>query len=129
MVVDSSALLAILLREPERQRFFEMLLSASRILLSASNAVECATVILARDGDRGEQLLDQLIEDLSIDIVPVDLDQVRIARRALRLYGKGRHPAGLNYGDLFAYALSKVSGEPLLFKGDDFSKTDVVPAL
>ncbi len=129
MVVDSSALLAIMLKEPERASFFQILLSASRVLLSAANAVECSAVILSREGDRGEQIFDQLMEDIGVEIMPIDVEQVRIARRALRIYGKGRHPARLNYGDVFAYALSKVSGEPLLFKGDDFSKTDIVAAL
>lgn len=129
MVVDSSALLAVAFREAERSVFLDVMDEAETLIVSAANAIETDIVAVARKGTRGERLLDDLLYDLSLEIVPVNDEQMRIARRALREYGKGRHPAGLNFGDLFAYALSKVTGEPLLFKGDDFRKTDVEPAL
>ena len=129
MVVDTSAILAIVLDEPERVPYLKAMIAAPMIKLSIATGLEASIVAFSRKGHVGEKAVENLIADLSIQLVPVDRDQFRIACSGFRLYGKGRHPAGLNYGDLFAYALSKVSGEPLLFKGDDFSKTDVVAAL
>jgi ribonuclease VapC len=99
------------------------------VSISASNVIELDMLALRRAGAEGELLADALIDEFGIEVIPVDKGQIRVARNGFRLYGKGRHPAGLNYGDLFAYALSKITGEPLLFKGEDFSKTDVVAAL
>ena len=128
MVVDSSALLAILQDEPERRTFNEALEAADSRRLSAANFVEVSIVIEARLGADGQRDLDLFLERAAIEIVDLDVEQAREARRAFSRFGKGRHPAGLNFGDCFAYALAATLGEPLLFKGDDFSKTDVIPS-
>ncbi len=125
MVIDTSALLAIFLSDPERQNFLELIRQDGSRLLSAPNALETAIVLEARRGVVAGREFDLFLHRLSIEIVPVDAAQVEVARAGWRKYGKGRHPAGLNFADCFAYALSKTSGEPLLAKGDDFPKTDV----
>ena len=125
MVIDTSALLAIFLSEPERQNFLEPIRQDGSRLLSAPNTLETAIVLEARRGVVAGREFDLFLHRLSIEIVPVDAAQVEVARAGWRKYGKGRHPAGLNFADCFAYALSKTSGEPLLAKGDDFPKTDV----
>lgn len=93
--------------------------------MSAASVVESGIVVQARHGDPGERELDVLLHRLAIDVVPVTQEQAEFARSAFRLYGKGRHPAGLNYGDCFSYALAMVADEPLLFTGNDFSQTNV----
>ena len=103
--------------------------SASHRLLSAANLLETSIVIESRKGEAGGRELDLLLFRAAIEVVPVDFDQAEIARVAWRRFGEGRHPAGLNYGDCFAYALAKARGLPLLFQGDDFSQTDIVPVL
>ena len=128
MVIDTSALVAILLDEPERRAFNEKIEADPRRLLSAVTFVEAALVIEARVGEAGGRELDLFLHRAGVETVPVDADQAEIARRAFRRYGPGRHPAGLNFGDCFAYALVKTTGEPLLFKGDDFGRTDIVAA-
>ncbi len=125
MVIDLSVLLAILLAEPERSHFVDLVTQAGVRLLSAGNALEAAIVLESRLNALGGHELDMLIQKASIEIVSVDEEQVSVARQAWRKYGKGRHPAALNFGDCFAYALSRVSGEPLLAKGTDFHKTDL----
>jgi len=125
VVIDSSVLLAILLAEPERSHFVDLITEASVRLLSAANALETAIVSESRLNTVGGHELDILIQKAAIEIVSVDSEQFYVARQAWRKYGKGRHPAGLNFGDCFAYALSKVSSEPLLAKGTDFQKTDL----
>ena len=129
MVLDTSALLAVLFDEPERRRFNELIAADPSRLLSTASFLEAGIVIETRSGEAGGRDLDLFIHRAEIALVPVDADQAEIARRAFRRFGKGRHPAGLNFGDCFAYALSKASGEALLFKGDDFSKTDIESAL
>jgi ribonuclease VapC len=129
MVVDSSALLAILQDEPERRAMIETIEGADRRCLSVVNLVEASIVIETRRGPTAARLLDTLVERAGIEVVAVDLEQGELARRAFARYGKGRHAAGLNFGDCFAYALARAFGESLLFKGNDFSQTDVVPAL
>jgi ribonuclease VapC len=129
MVLDSSALLAILQDEPERRRFNEAIEKAGQRRLSVANYVELSIVLEARRGAGGLRFLDDFLERAEIELTPVDLAQAKEARRAFSHYGKGRHPAGLNYGDCFAYALAKVVGEPLLFKGEDFSSTDLQSAV
>ena len=126
MVLDTSALLAVLLNEPDAEPLRRAIEADAIRLLSAANLVETAIVIEARVGEAGGRELDLLVHKAAIDVVPVDAAQADLARHAYREFGKGRHVAGLNYGDCFAYALSQSSGEPLLFKGGDFSKTDVV---
>jgi ribonuclease VapC len=126
MVIDTSAILAIFLGEPERQAFLELLSQTDTRLLSAGNALETAIVLEARRGAPVIRELDLFIYRTRVDIVSVDAEQVEIARVAWRMYGKGHHPAGLNFGDCFAYALARTSGEPLLAKGTDFSRTDIL---
>jgi len=128
MIIDTSALVAILLDEPERRAFNEKIEADPRRLLSAVTFVETALVIEARVGEAGGRELDLFLHRANVETVPVDADQAEIARRAFRRYGRGRHPAGLNFDDCFAYALVKTTGEPLLFKGDDFGRTDIVAA-
>lgn len=128
MVIDSSALAAILLGEPQRRQFIESIETADARLLSVANWVEISIVIEARHGAEGSRDLQRFIECSSIEIIPVDQEQGRMARDAWIQFGKGRHRAGLNYGDCFAYALSRQRGQALLFKGDDFSHTDILGA-
>jgi len=130
MIVDSSALLAILRAEAEAQACASALAAAPVRRISAANYVETAIVI---DGSRdpiASRRLDDLVRDAGLSIQPVSEQQAYIAREAYRDFGKGSgHPAQLNFGDCFAYALAKTTGEPLLFKGRDFARTDVTPAL
>jgi ribonuclease VapC len=128
MVVDSSALIAILRGEPEAGNLSDAIAAADLCLLSAANLLETAIVLDNQVDPRVGRQLDSYVEHAGIRIEPVTEAQVRIARQAYVDFGKGNHPAGLNFGDCFAYALAKATGEPLLFKGDDFSKTDVTPA-
>ncbi len=125
MVIDTSALVAVLTDEPERRLINEAIEADPKRLMSAATLLECALVIESRLGEHGGRELDLLLHRASVQIVAVDLDQAELARRAWRRFGHGRHPAGLNYGDCFSYALAVASGEPLLFKGDDFGRTDL----
>lgn len=128
MVIDTSALVAILLDEPERRRFNQTIESSARRLISAATLLEAAMVLEGRFGAAGGRVLDRFLLRAQFESIPVDAEQVGIARRAFRRYGKGRHRAGLNYGDCFSYALAKAADEPLLYKGSDFAQTDVEPA-
>ena len=125
MVLDTSALLALLLDEAEAEDFRSALELDEVRLVSAASLLETAIVVEARKGEAAGRELDRLIDKASVSVIAVDADQVEEARRAWRRFGRGRHEAGLNYGDLFAYALSRTTGEPLLFKGEDFRRTDV----
>ncbi len=125
MVIDTSALIAILLGEPEAELFALAIAKAPRKLISTFTALETAIVIEARKGDHGGRELDLLMSRAKIEIVPLTNEQLEIARSAWRKYGKGRHPAGLNIGDCCSYALAKCVGETLLYKGGDFSQTDI----
>jgi ribonuclease VapC len=125
MVLDTSALLALLLDEREAEAYRLALEDDPTRLVAAGTLLETALVIEARKGEAGGRELDLLIHKAEVVIVPTDTSQVAEARRAYRRFGRGRHPAGLNFGDLFAYALARTSGEPLLFKGDDFARTDI----
>jgi len=127
MVLDTSALLVILLDEPESPAFRQAIEQDPVRLLSAASLLETAVVVEARFGEAGGRELDLLLHKAEIQVVGFDADQAELAREAWRRFGRGRHPAGLNFGDCFAYALSEVSGEPLLYKGGDFSLTDVSP--
>jgi ribonuclease VapC len=124
-VLDTSAILALLLDEPEAEGFRAAVADDGTRLVSAATLLETALVIEARKGEPGGRELDALIQKAEVVVVPVDAEHLSEARRAYRRFGRGRHAAGLNFGDLFAYALARTSGEPLLFKGDDFSRTDV----
>lgn len=125
MVIDTSAIIAILLGEPEAPELARAIEDASPRLLSAANLLETSMVIEARKGDAAGREFDLLLYRAGIDVVPVDQEQAEIARVAWRRYGKGRYPANLKFGDCFAYALAKTTGLPLLFKGDDFNQTDI----
>jgi ribonuclease VapC len=128
MIVDTSALLAVLLNEADAARFATALADADVCRISAANFVEAAIVADSQARASSRPQLDAFLRRAAIAIEPVTADQAHIARQAYFDYGKGRHPAGLNFGDCFAYALSKTTGEPLLFKGADFAKTDVTAA-
>lgn len=125
MVIDTSALAAIFLGEAERRRFLELITSAETRLVSAASILETGIVLEARRGDAAGREFDLFVLRADLRIVPVDADQIDLARAAWRKYGKGRHPAALNFGDCFSYALAKFSGEPLLAKGTDFGLTDI----
>lgn len=125
MVIDSSAIIAILLNEPEAERFMKAISDDSKRLISAFSILESGVVIESRKGTAGRDELDLLLSHAQITPVSLNQEQIEIAREAWRNFGKGRHPAGLNIGDCCSYALAKYSDEPLLFKGDDFGKTDV----
>jgi ribonuclease VapC len=127
MVIDTSALLAILQDEPERRRYNEAIEAADSRVMSVATLVEVSIVVEVRFGAEGLRALDRFIERARIDLAPVDLEQARVARDAFSRFGKGRHAAALNFGDCFSYALARVLGEPLLFKGDDFARTDIRP--
>ncbi|WP_413989503.1 type II toxin-antitoxin system VapC family toxin [Labrys okinawensis] len=128
MVIDTSAIVAIALNEPEAPVLEGKIVGDPVRLISAATLLETAMVIEARLGEAGGRELDLWLYKAQIETVAVDVRQADVARRTWRRYGKGRHPAGLNYGDCFSYALAAVRGEPLLFKGDDFNRTDIVPA-
>jgi ribonuclease VapC len=125
MVVDTSALIALLSMEPESARLAVALESDATRLISAATVVEAGLVIESRYGPVGGRELDLLIAKAGLATEAVTAEQADVARDAWRRYGKGRHSAGLNFGDCFSYALAKVTGEPLLFKGDDFTHTDI----
>lgn len=125
MVLDTSAVLAVLFDEAEREEFVTKIAAAPRRLVSAATLVECSVVVEARRGPAAGRELELFLHRAGVHTVSVDEEQALVARAAWRRYGKGRHPAGLNYGDLFSYALARVSGDELLFKGDDFARTDV----
>lgn len=125
MVLDSSAIMAILLLEPEAAEFIQAIAQASRRLISAATLVELAIVAETRRGKAGAQDVDHFIAAANIEIMPFDNAQAIVARDAWRRFGRGKHRAGLNFGDCFAYALAQAHNDILLFKGDDFAHTDV----
>lgn len=125
MVIDSSALVAIFLSEPERQELLLAITSADTRLISAATVLETGIALESRQGEEAGREFDLFLVKANLETVPVDAEQVELARSAWRKFGKGRHPAGLNFGDCFSYALAKSSGEPLLAKGTDFAKTDI----
>ena len=125
MVIDSSAIMAILLGEADADELAIALVADSNRWISAVTALESAIVIEARKGPAGARELDLLFHHAEIEVIPMDVDQVALARSAWRRYGKGRHRANLNLGDCCSYALARSSGEPLLCKGDDFVHTDL----
>ncbi|NYZ17532.1 type II toxin-antitoxin system VapC family toxin [Azospirillum sp. RWY-5-1] len=127
MVVDTSAIMAILLAEPDAVHYARAIGKADACLISAATALECSIVSIARFGN--DATLSAWMADHGFEVVPVDAVQVALARDAFLRFGKGRHPAALNYGDCFSYALAKARREPLLFKGRDFSQADLPSAL
>ncbi|MCV7382553.1 type II toxin-antitoxin system VapC family toxin [Mycolicibacter longobardus] len=125
MVIDTSALVAMLTDEPGAEQF-EAAVEADPVrLMSTASYLETAIVIEARFGEPGGRELDLWLHRAAVDLVAVDSEQANVARLAYRRYGKGRHRASLNYGECFSYALAQVSGQPLLYKGDDFEHTDI----
>ncbi|MCW5746534.1 MAG: type II toxin-antitoxin system VapC family toxin [Alphaproteobacteria bacterium] len=126
MVIDTSALLAVLLGEAEAGAVARAIEAAPLRLLSAASLLEASIVIESRKGEAGTRELDLLLYRAGIEVADVDLNQAEIGRGAWRRFGKGRHEAALNYGDCFAYALARSRDLPLLFVGDDFARTDVV---
>lgn len=125
MVIDTSALAAIFFGESERQAFLLAIAESETRLISAATVLETSMVLESRQGDAAGRELDLFVIRAKMEIVPVDADQTEYARSAWRRYGKGRHPAALNFGDCFSYALAKSAGEPLLAKGTDFQLTDI----
>lgn len=128
MILDTSVILAVLRRAPEAARLITALEAALVKRLSAASLVEAGIVMQARYGDHGEHEVDLFVQRLRVDINAVTADHADLARAAFRRFGKGRHPAGLNFGDCFSYALAVSLGEPLLFVGNDFARTDVAVA-
>ena len=128
MIVDTSALIAILYKEPEHLQFIQLLHDAESWRISVANLLELAMVVESQVGSDAARQIDALFRRVGIVIEPVTVEHGMLARQAFLDYGKGRHKAGLNFGDCFSYALAKATGEPLLFKGNDFSQTDIEPA-
>jgi len=125
MVIDTSAIFAILFLESDALLFSKAIESDPIRLMSAATLTECMIVTEAKKGEHGSRELDLMLHKANIDIVPFTKEQAEISRQAWRKFGKGNHSAGLNLGDCFSYALSKFSNEPLLCKGEDFVKTDI----
>ncbi len=129
MVIDTSALIAIMAGEPERRAFIEAIAGAETCLIAAPAMLESSIVLLSRAGEGRLQDLRDFCTRAAVETVPFGSEHVALALEAFQRFGKGRRPAGLNFGDCFSYALAKVTGEALLFKGDDFARTDVRPAV
>ena len=125
MIVDSSAVLAILFGEPDARRHASAIMTAYPCRMSVANVLESSVALARRGGNAAADDLDTLLGSAEIELVPVTVEHLEEARRAWRRFGKGNHPAALNFGDCYAYALAKTTGEPLLFKGDDFARTDI----
>lgn len=128
MVIDTSAMVAIAMNEPEAPEFERKIAEDPVRLVSVATLLEITMVIETRFGEAGAAEIDLWLHKAGVESVSVDPEQIDVARRAWRKFGKGRHPAGLNFGDCFSYALAATRGEPLLFKGNDFSQTDIVAA-
>ena len=125
MVIDTSATIAILFEEPTFERLSRAIHATPARRMSTASLVEAGIVAQGRFRDPGEQKLDRLLDHLDVEALPLTGEHARIARDAFRRFGKGRHPAALNFGDCFSYALARALGEPLLFVGEDFSQTDI----
>jgi ribonuclease VapC len=129
VIVDASAVLAIVLREADRERYVDAIIAAAPARMSVANWLEATMVVDRKGTPVAISRFEDFIRDAKIELVPVSVSQAGTARSAWRTFGRGVHPAKLNFGDCFAYALAKETREPLLFKGDDFAQTDVEPAL
>ena len=129
MILDSSPLVAILAGEPDAELYIQAISRAPRCRISAGNFIELSIVVESQFPVEVLRQCDALFRRVGMVIEPVTVEHAHLARQAFHDFGKGRHPAGLNFGDCFAYALAKHTGEPLLFKGNDFSQTDIVSAL
>lgn len=128
MIIDTSAIIAVLFNEDDAELYANLISQSDRRRMSAATFVETAIVVETQTKTNGGRQFDAFLRQADIAIEPVTEEHAHIARQAFIDFGKGRHPAGLNYGDCFSYALAKATGEPLLFKGKDFSKTDLVAA-
>jgi ribonuclease VapC len=128
MIIDTSAIIAVLFNEDDAELYANLISQSDRRRMSAATFVETAIVVETQTKTNGGRQFDAFLRQAHIAIEPVTEEHAHIARQAFIDFGKGRHPAGLNYGDCFSYALAKATGEPLLFKGKDFSKTDLVAA-
>jgi ribonuclease VapC len=129
VVIDTSAVMAVLFDEPDADAYEAAIASAEHALMSTGTVLECAIVLAARHGPAGPPKLDALLHEQGVEVVPFDPAQLALARAAHQRFGRGRHVAALNFGDCFAYALAKARGLPVLFKGADFAHTDVGSAL
>jgi ribonuclease VapC len=129
MVIDTSAIIAVLYREAEFEQFVELINDADSCFISAVSYFEASMVLIGRGTPEAGIELDAFLERVEMDFVPFDHDQAKRARDAFVRFGRGRHPAGLNFGDCASYALAQVRGVPLLYKGEDFAKTDVISAV
>ena len=128
MIIDSSAVLAVLFGEADAETYEKGIAMASPCRMSVANVLEASIVVESRGGAAASHELDVFLERAGIELIPVTIEHLEAARQAWRRFGKGNHPAALNFGDCFAYALAKVENEPLLFKGNDFARTDVEAA-
>ncbi len=128
MIVDTSAILAILFHEPDAERFARAITAASPRRMSVATLLEVTIVLESRSGAAAGHELDAFLQESAVQLEPVTTDHAQAARRAWRRFGRGNHPAGLNFGDCFAYALAEATREPLLFKGRDFALTDIEAA-
>lgn len=129
IVVDTSAIVAVFKKEPEREQFARVIAAAESCFFSTVGYLEATMVIVGSGPPEGVAQLDDLLRELAIELVPFDEQQARISKAAFIRFGKGRHPAGLNFGDCVSYALAQAMGLPLLFKGADFARTDVAAAV
>ena len=129
MIVDTSALLAILFREPDAARFEQLIATTANCRMSVANALEAAIVVEGRGGAKAGIELDAFLESADIELAPITTEHFIAARRAWQRFGKGHHRAALNFGDCFAYALAEAVAVPLLFKGGGFPRTDITPAM
>ncbi|MGE0496117.1 MAG: type II toxin-antitoxin system VapC family toxin [Vulcanimicrobiota bacterium] len=128
MILDTSALVAILYKEPERDEFLKLIHGADECLMSVANFLELSMVVERQLGPDAARQVDTFLRRAGVTLAPVTVQQAHLARQAFLDYGSGRHAAGLNFGDCFAYALAREKGHPLLSKGDDFSQTDLTSA-
>jgi ribonuclease VapC len=129
VIIDSSAVMAIVLQEPDGRKYLKAILDESPRRMSVASWFEATMVVDRRGNAVAANLFEGFMQDARIELMPVSVSQAMIARTAWRTFGRGTHPAKLNYGDCFAYALAKETREPLLFKGNDFAQTDIEPAL
>lgn len=128
MIVDTSAIIAILFDEADTDRYDRAIVAAPVCRMSVANFLEATLVLEGREGVGAGHAFDAFVEEAEIELVPVTVEQAHAARRAWRRFGRGNHPAALNFGDCFAYALAEATSEPLLYKGEDFALTDIPAA-
>ncbi len=128
MIVDTSAIIAILFDEADADLYDRAIVADPVCRMSVANFLEATIVLEGREGSGAGPVFDAYLEEASIELVPVTIEQARAARRAWRRFGRGNHPAALNLGDCFSYALAEATGEPLLYKGEDFARTGIPAA-